>query len=137
MRVESHQVIRKFSILTIPTHRVVWAWSLRAMQLCICLVLLVYGSLWLIATTHIPDLVLNAIALSFITRIDEIMYVTIPRELRTLVQHTEGLPLPSSGPRVVRPLVTLGALILCGLLVGLCLLPHAQSVRSAVDALCR
>lgn len=137
MRLESH--IQRFSLHDFPTHRVLWAWFLVAVQLCVALTLLLCGSWWLVATTQISDLVLNAVALGYITQIDEVMFSTvIPRQVRALVNNMEPLPLIRycGNVPVTGIFLWIGVIVFCVVIGVLWLMPHVARVWDIETALC-
>jgi len=58
-------------------------------RICIALFLWYMGYQWLAATTHFKDLVLNALALEFVVKIDEIFYEAFfPKKFRSIIDNT-------------------------------------------------
>ncbi|CAK0810330.1 unnamed protein product, partial [Prorocentrum cordatum] len=104
--------------------------------------LAIIGVRFLGKTNRMEDLVLNAVALSFIMDIDEDFFKTLlPRRVQTLVANLEPLPLnearvarrfPSLGPALT-VIVILGGLAATGLLV---LVPFYSKLHQAKDILC-
>lgn len=138
---------RTFSLHDIPTHRVVWAWILGIMQLTIALVLLVGGSKWLISTTNISDLVLNAVALTYIMDIDEMIYAAIvPRDVRFVMRNLEPMiikhtRLPNCAPRAphgfFRSCLSITSIMVYVIIQGcLDLWPMVRNVYRIKDILC-
>merc|ERR1712099_26415 len=86
----------QFSIVEVTTIRFVCSMVTGILQLGIALSLLVSGSLWLVRTTSIADLMLNAVALSYVMQLDELIYsVLVPKKVTMLVQNMEPLMLGS------------------------------------------
>lgn len=87
----------------------------------IAVVLWWLGAFWLIATTSFPDLVLNAVALAFITDVDELFYRSlVSEELKTLTGKCE-IRLKSSCDlsQTQRSLCIVGQMILASLTVAI------------------
>merc|ERR1719401_2460466 len=58
----------------------------------ICIALLYLGCNWLSATTSFQELVMNTVAMEFITRIDEMLYSTLlPKSMQTEVAEVNFL----------------------------------------------
>jgi len=116
------------------------------LQVTIAVILLGSGALWLTYTKSITDLMLNAVALSYIMQVDELLYnVMVPRKVKALVTNMEPLPL---GNRLMPYLTAKGvprrAIITCamvllftGLTLGFFILPNAEQVRQLRDTLCQ
>lgn len=102
------------------------------------------GSLWLAYTKSIPDLLLNAVALSYVMQVDELLYqVVVPRRAKALITNVTPIDtseklagfLPAGIPK--RAMGTL--LFAIGFLasfVGVFILPHANRMRKLRDDLC-
>lgn len=143
MLLEQH--LQRFTISHLPASRVAWAHLLGAMQIAISAFLLVVGGLWLATTTRSSDLVLNAVALSYIMEIDELIFVTIvPRQVHDVISNLEPLPfrrfkLVPTLPREV-PLGSIVALtgmtIFVVVMVSVFLDDHIQHVNDVVRAIC-
>jgi len=143
MLLEQH--LQRFTISNLPASRVAWAHLLGAMQIAISAFLLVVGGLWLATTTRSSDLVLNAVALSYIMEIDELIFVTIvPRQVHDVISNLEPLPfrrfkLVPTLPREV-PLGSIVALtgmtIFVVVMVSVFLDDHIQHVNDVVRAIC-
>merc|ERR1712032_2938 len=59
-------------------------------KLFICVYLLLQGLLWLTATTRFEDLVMNAVAMDFVLKLDEVLYQTfLPPERKIEVQRID------------------------------------------------
>lgn len=133
---QKHSTTR-FTLHDIPTRRVLWAWILAAVQLSVACILLIYGSLWLVATTEMSDLVLNAVALGYITQIDEVMFSTvIPRPVRVLVQRMEPLKRYRRNIPVTGMFLWTGVIVFCIAIGVFQLKPHTMRVWEIEQALC-
>jgi len=78
--------LQRFTIEKVPPHRVLWAFVLGTIQVFISVWLLLVGAQWLATTTRASDLVLNAVALTYIMEIDELLFVTVvPRQIHDLI----------------------------------------------------
>merc|ERR1712136_36806 len=93
-------------LMSIPWHRAVWFYTVCAVQTSIAVMLLAAGTLWLMQTEEIQDLLLNCVALSYIVDTDELIYsVFMPSKITTLItvldplQNTWPIRLPA------RPLI--------------------------------
>merc|ERR1712127_718346 len=95
------------------------------LQVAIAVCLLVSGSLWLVYTPSIADLILNAVALSYVMQCDELIYnVMVPSKVKTMIRAMEPLALkserdlrersPSAPPRSVP--VSLGMFAFVGII---------------------
>lgn len=94
----SHMVIlvglKDCTIVSIPPLRLVWMSFVVASQLVILVILCVHGSMWLVNTSVVTELLLNAVSLSFITDTDEILFSTmLPGIIKGLTAKSEPLPL--------------------------------------------
>lgn len=102
------------------------------------------GVEYLAITDKLGDIILNAVALAFISEIDELLYSTlVPRRVRNLISSMEALPvLPDwSNRRVgVAALPALGKFLLLVSLTSLILaaqiLPFMEGQRLGKDILC-
>merc|ERR1711908_61022 len=71
--------------------------AVQAIRLVIASTLLVAGQFFLMNTTSIGDMLLNAVALQFVMDIDETCYKTLsPTNLKKLVAEVQPIPLPRS-----------------------------------------
>lgn len=144
MLLEQH--LQRYTISHIPASRVSWALFLGTLQVAISMVLLVVGGLWLATTTRSSDLVLNAVALSYIMEIDELIFFTVvPRQVHDVISNLEPLPCNRLDilRKVVPPQFPLGAtLALTGMATFVCVLSfmalddHVQHVHGVVSAIC-
>lgn len=84
----------QFHIERLDRRRFYGAMFCGVLQIFIASALLVAGSLWLVYTRDMSDLMLNAVALSYIMELDEMLYsVLVPRKVKVLVDLMEPLPL--------------------------------------------
>jgi len=66
--------------------KVAVVWFIFAPKIAIAVYLWWLGARWLTSTTNFQDLLLNAVALAFITELDELMYkVIVPEDIQALV----------------------------------------------------
>jgi len=83
-----------FRLQGVNKARFIYAVVAGFLQVLIALLLLVGGSLWLVYTKSIKDLMLNAVALDYVMEFDELLYnVIIPRKVKALIGGMEPLPL--------------------------------------------
>lgn len=95
--------IKDFTIISISPSRLVWMLMGVVAQGSVLAVLVIFGSLWLVHTIELDDLLLNAIALGFITDTDELLFtMMVPSIVQGMVAKTE--PLPLKPPRKLPPL---------------------------------
>jgi len=142
MCIELH--MRRFSLSDIPMHRVIWAWMVGALRATIALSLLINGGLWMISTTEISDLVLNAVALTYIMDIDELLFqTTVPLEVRVIMLNMEPLSLNVLRPKCVPAWIPLRAVssyfVVFAVLMVLgngYLQPHGLIVHEVMDLIC-
>ena len=139
--------LSRFTISSVPCIRVAWAYVLGLLQIAIALVLLFVGAQWLVTTTRSSDLVLNAVALTYIMEIDEVMFLTVvPRRIAVVIRNLEPLPCRMS-PRMSCervpfdiPVVSIISFILMTLFVlGMSwasLGDHALQVQRTIDVIC-
>ena len=91
--VSIHLHLSRFTISSVPYNRVAWASVLGLLQIAIALVLLFVGAQWLVTTTRSSDLVLNAVALTCIMEIDEVLFLTVvPRRIAVVIRNLEPVP---------------------------------------------
>jgi len=134
--------LQRFTLSGVPVMRVVWADVLGILQACIAVVLLYFGAMWLIATTKTSDLVLNAVALTYIMEIDELVFLTVvPRQVSIVISNLHPLDLRRRTSRIplgvpIRALCSLVAIFLfvCGMTFALS--QHVANVDSVVAAMC-
>mmetsp|Transcript_127907 Transcript_127907/g.358081 ORF Transcript_127907/g.358081 Transcript_127907/m.358081 type:complete len:227 (-) Transcript_127907:331-1011(-) len=89
-----------FAIDGVTQHRICWATFVGVLQLCIAFCLLLSGALWLAYTKSIPDLLANAVALSLVMQVDELLYqVLVPRRVKALVSNLEPIDMSKSSGR--------------------------------------
>jgi len=134
----------EFTIEGVTLSRTVWAIAIGLLQLVIACCLLVSGALWLAYTKSIPDLLANAVALSYVMQVDELLYqVIVPRRAKALVMNltpidmSEDMATCSMAGVPKRAMSTL-CLALGFLLVVIlaCVWPHAARMRQIRDGLC-
>lgn len=139
------QNLQNFALTSFPLSRVLWCFFLLFFQEAISVVLLLGGSLWLAYTTRIADLVLNAMALGFITEVDEMVFKMLtPRVIKTVVMRLEPLALMTPQmfrkfrkPPPVRPCVSFLFIVIMIICIGLQgLSVHSAAVVGAGVALC-
>ena len=114
----------------------------QLLRLVIGAVLLWFGSLYLIHTIEINELILNAVALEFVLRIDDILFVCfVPTRVRALIK--QGKPL--SAPSVLKTRDGLDIRSVLSFLVCLCLVlvlyftelvPQKHILEQAQHAMC-
>uniref|UniRef100_A0A7S1A9Z0 Transmembrane protein n=1 Tax=Noctiluca scintillans TaxID=2966 RepID=A0A7S1A9Z0_NOCSC len=91
------------TIYSIPPKRLVWMLFIVFLQLAVLITLLIYGSLWLVNTTQLSELLLNSVALRFITDTDELLFVAlVPSIVKGMTSRT--VPLSLTPPRRLPPL---------------------------------
>lgn len=107
-----------------------------------CLVLIVVGQMFLVATVDLEDLLLNAVALEFVMNVDELLFEAFaPLATKQVVDRLE--PLLYRAECTFRGLdsqafcVTLSATIVVALSLTTLLLPDIQLVLDSRDALCK
>ena len=129
-------------ITQISYARLVACVLVQLLRLVIGAVLLWFGSLYLIHTIEINELILNAVALEFVLRIDDILFVCfVPTRVRALIKH--GKPL--SAPSVFKTKDGLDIRSVLSFLVCLCLVlvlyftelvPQKHILEQAQHAMC-
>jgi len=133
-----------FLIEGVTTWRICWATFVGILQLGIAFCLLLSGALWLAYTKSIPDLLANAVALSYVMQVDEMLYqVFVPRKVKALVQNLEPInmsrsvagSLPQGIPKKAL-LSAFFAFVFFGAVVGSCVIPHASKMRQLRDEIC-
>merc|ERR1712136_555561 len=105
-----------FEINKIAPPRFFWMMFAVALQTAVIVILFVFGCLWMAKSSSVTELLLNAIALAFITETDELLFITIvPTTLKNLVKKME--PLPPKPPRSslppLRSVVSLSIILMC------------------------
>merc|ERR1712136_457782 len=86
--------LQRYHLEAVPVHRMIWAWALGAVQASIALILLWYGALWLSTTTAPSELVLNAVALTYVMEIDELLFLTtVPRQVSSIIRNLDPMDL--------------------------------------------
>lgn len=134
--------LQRFTLSRVPVMRVVWADVLGILQACIAVVLLYFGAMWLIATTKTSDLVLNAVALTYIMEIDELVFLTVvPRQVSIVISNLHPLDLRRRTSRIplgvpIRALCSLVAIFLFVFGMTFALSQHVANVDSVVTAMC-
>lgn len=84
--------IRNFRIHKICKKRLIWMLCVVLLQSVVLFILLVWGSRWLICTSEVSDLLLNSVALGFITDTDEILFkLCVPTRVQIVTAQTEPL----------------------------------------------
>jgi len=139
-RVEGNE----FVIEGVSLGRTAWAMVIGILQLAIACCLLLSGAVWLAYTKSIPDLLANAVALSYVMQVDELLYqVAVPRRARALVTNTQPIDISGtlvSGLPTGVPKRAIGtscfALGFLAAVVGWWVLPHADRMRQLRDDLC-
>ena len=106
--------IRNFRIHSISRGRLAWMSLVIVPQIWVLFVLSVWGSNWLIATSEVSDLLLNAVALGFITDTDEILFkLCVPTRIQIVTSRTEPLRVCSLKRIVpIRSLVSILSVVL-------------------------
>lgn len=132
--------LKRFSLESITTARLVVVAPLVLLQFLIASILLVTGTLWLVSTKSSEDLILNGLALTYIMDIDEQVYqFWCPRQIRAIVENLHPLMLQSSSPQTqVAKIFAPPALT--GLFVTVTYLgfiqPHLEMIHSVMVAMC-
>jgi len=132
-----------FTIVGVTPVRFVVGIFAAAMQIIITLVLLVAGNAFLVRTDSVEDLVLNAVAMNFITQVDEMIYqVVVPKNVKCLVRNLDPLPLPERPqwiPGAV-PLRAMFCLAVACITMAAChtqlISPHKMVLKGIVESLC-
>jgi len=151
-----------FEITGMTCFRTIWAVFVGVLQMFIATCLLFSGSFWLAYTKTIPDLLANAVALSYVMEVDELLYkVMVPSKVKTLLSHLKGVGVDDSSkstsertsivPSKVKALVShlkgvdfpkramctaCVAFIFVGSVVGAAVVPHASRLRRLRDDIC-
>ena len=88
------QGVKGCIIHSIPPKRCAWMMFVALVQFTVLGILMFWGTLWLVNTTDLSELLLNAVALGFITDTDEILFkALVPCIVKGLVSRTEPLSL--------------------------------------------
>lgn len=145
-KMELQMHLQRYSISKTPCRRVAWAWALGVMQVGISCFLLVVGAQWLVTTTRSSDLVSNAVALTYILEIDELLFIcVVPRQVHDIITNLEPLSfskrqkncrgIPVDIP--LRSMIALSAMVaFVSLMWFVALSNHAEQVALVVDAIC-
>lgn len=135
--------LRPFSISKTPCRRVAWAWVLGLMQVALSCFLLVVGAQWLVTTTRSDDLVSNAVALTFILEVDELIFIcVVPRQVHNIIMNLEPIPFSSKGCSrwlhiPCSSVVALSAMVVFVASAWLgALSNHAEQVTLVLDEIC-
>lgn len=137
--------LQRFSIDRVPLPRVVWAYILGFVQVGISMFLLFVGARWLVTTTRASDLVLNAVALTYIMEIDELMFATVvPRQVHDIITSLEPITIetrstcsPWRAQLPTRSLVALLAMVAFVMYAALVELDsHTHQVHRVLTAIC-
>jgi len=134
----------EFVIEGVTMHRLVWAVLMGVLQLIIAAVLLLSGAMWLAYTKSIPDLLANAVALSYVMQVDELLYqVIVPRRAKALI--TNIMPIDMRGqsarfkvegiPKQASATLLLAMGFLAFIVFGF-VFPHADRMRQVRDDIC-
>lgn len=106
----------------------------------IAALLLIIGTIWLLNTTGIEDLILNAAALSFVLDFDEVMFSTfVPFPIRVLIRCTEPLPRPrgkSFGGLTTPPILYVVGLLFAVFFINRNLVDTVSLMKDLEDVLC-
>lgn len=90
--------LRSYTVHSIPPLRLAFMLVNVFFQLCVVLVLLIWGSLWLVNTTELSELLLNSVALGFITDTDELLFqALVPNIVKGMTLNIEPLALVPPG----------------------------------------
>lgn len=127
------------TIYSIPPRRLVWMLFIVFLQLAVLITLLIYGSLWLVNTTQLSELLLNSVALRFITDTDELLFVAlVPSIVKGMTSKT--VPLSLTPPRRLPPLRSIvSACLLITLVVAIDFIAVSDvmdRLRRVDEALC-
>ena len=129
-------------IQTISPARLLWMMLVIVAQFGVIAVLLVCGCLWIVESSTVQELFLNAVSLAFILDTDELVFVTIvPTIIATFVSKSESLALPSKPSRVLslhfRSMMSLITIVVFGILFEvLCVEARSQRMREVREAAC-
>eukprot|EP00747_Dinoflagellata_sp_TGD_P059931 gnl/TRDRNA2_/TRDRNA2_151803_c0_seq3.p1 gnl/TRDRNA2_/TRDRNA2_151803_c0~~gnl/TRDRNA2_/TRDRNA2_151803_c0_seq3.p1 ORF type:complete len:252 (+),score=10.04 gnl/TRDRNA2_/TRDRNA2_151803_c0_seq3:145-900(+) len=134
---------KDLKLVAVSRNRVIVLTIVAMLQIIIGVILLVCGSIWLLHTTSVQDLILNAAALEFVLNIDELFYrVFSPARITALISQLQPLPLPRkmwahSALEQARPLgpVVILALFVLPLLWAR-LLPQLDRIERVKETLC-
>lgn len=135
-----HVNLQRISVERVPRHRLVWAYVLGWIQVVISAWLLVVGAQWLVTTTRASDLVLNAVALTYIMEIDELLFATVvPQQVHDIITNLEPITVDTSKtcrvlPKQI-PLRTLVRVLVLITFISYVSLGEMQSHSDQVDRL--
>ena len=116
-----------FEINKIAPPRFFWMMFAVALQTAVIVILFVFGCLWMAKSSSVTELLLNAVALAFITETDELLFNTImPITFQNLVKKME--PLPLKPLPLLRSVVSLSTIVMCVIFCGV--YPVAETSRS-------
>jgi len=133
-----------FSIEGVTAWRIGWALVVGVMQLGIATILLTSGALWLAYTKTIPDLLANAVALSYVVQVDELIYeVMVPRKVKAVVANLDPIDMsqhrvkkcPSGIPKDALTTIV-SSFTFVGAIVGGSVVPHVVKMRQLRDHIC-
>jgi len=97
---------------------------MRSLRLCIAVGLLYAGVQWLSATISITELILNAVALSAVLQIDEMVFAALmPKKIQICIQDLDAIKVKYSKFRSQTE-----SMMLLGLIMGLLLWPYLWNV---------
>ena len=113
----------------------------QTIRLVVCLLFLWYGSLFLIYTPSVTELMLNAVALEFLISIDELLFETLaPIKVKYVFAHVHDLSVPPSrtwnGVDCRTSCFTAFAAIVVMLFFFCAVAPQREVLVKARDALC-
>lgn len=100
--------------------------------------------MWLVYTRSMSDLMLNAVALSYVLQVDELLYsVVVPSKVKALISMMEPLAMggiPHYNKCVVprRTILTISLSLTFGsVILVFFIVPHSESARDIATAVCR
>merc|ERR1712136_269611 len=108
--------LKNIEMITMTPRRYLWMTFAVVLQTAVIFILLIFGCLWMAKSSSVIELLLNAVALAFITDTDELLFITIvPTTLKNLVKKMEPLPLkpPRSSLPPLRSVVSLSIILMC------------------------
>jgi len=116
----THELMN-FKIHSICKRRLAWMLLLIMLQSFVLFLLVFWGSRWFIYTSEVSDLLLNAVALGFITDTDEILFkLCVPTRLQVVTARTEPLRVYSlRRPTPFRSLASIFSVVLFVVVVTL------------------
>lgn len=124
---------------SIPPKRCAWMMFVTLAQFIVVCILTIWGTMWLVNTTEISDLLLNAVALSFVGDADELVFQAFaPSIFQCMVSRTEPLPLqPPGKSRHLRSIASVCAVLSAVIVVQVTLINDVtERFERVSDVLC-